>query len=96
MDPSGHLVQVLTNVTILNGVGWSPDDSTMYYVDTMTYGLDALEFDSSTGELGSRRRVATIDESLGLPDGLSVDEEGCIWSPCGKGGPCIAIQPRAG
>jgi sugar lactone lactonase YvrE len=70
---------MLRNVTISNGIAWSPDDETMYYVDTPTLGIDAFDYDAESGSIENRRRVATIEAGEGLPDGLVVDAEGCIW-----------------
>jgi sugar lactone lactonase YvrE len=71
----GELREVLTDVTISNGIGWSPDGALMYYVDTRTHGIDVFDFD---GLPSGRRRFATI-ERAGWPDGLAVDDEGGVW-----------------
>jgi sugar lactone lactonase YvrE len=70
---------MLGDVTISNGIGWSPDDTVMYYVDTTTLGIDAFDFDAASGAIWNRRRLVTIEEGAGQPDGLVVDEDGCIW-----------------
>jgi len=72
----GKLVEVLTDVTLSNGIGWSPDGKLMYYVDTVTYGVDVFDFD---GLPVNRRRFATIERGVGAPDGLTVDDEGGVW-----------------
>jgi sugar lactone lactonase YvrE len=72
----GELVEVLAGVTLSNGIGWSPDGSLMYYVDTLTYGVDVFDFD---GLPVNRRRFATIERGVGAPDGLTVDDEGGVW-----------------
>jgi sugar lactone lactonase YvrE len=75
----GALEPVLDGVTISNGIGWSADGTRMYYVDTMAYGVDVLDFDVATGAAANRRRLATIERGVGAPDGLAVDDDGCIW-----------------
>lgn len=75
----GGLDRVLEDVTISNGIGWSPDGGTMYYVDSMTYRVDRFDFDPGTGEISNRRPFAVIERGAGVPDGLAVDDEGCIW-----------------
>ncbi|WP_328326189.1 MULTISPECIES: SMP-30/gluconolactonase/LRE family protein [unclassified Streptomyces] len=63
--------------SVSNGIGWSPDGTLMYYVDTPTRRIDVFDFD---GELPhSRRAFATIEPGAGFPDGLTVDAEGCVW-----------------
>lgn len=79
LDATGAAETMLTGVTISNGIAWSPDDTTMYYVDTTTRGIDAFDYDADTGTIAGRRRLATIEKSAGQPDGLVVDAEGCIW-----------------
>jgi sugar lactone lactonase YvrE len=67
------LTTILEGVTISNGIGWSPDGRRCYYVDTPTRRVDAYAYD---GELGARATLAEID---GSPDGLCIDDEGCVW-----------------
>jgi len=79
LDVDGSLATMLTGVTVSNGIGWSLDGKRMYYVDTGTRGIDVFDFDVASGAIEHRRRLATIEKGAGLPDGLVVDEEGCIW-----------------
>lgn len=79
LDRDGEVETVLTGVTISNGIAWSPDDTGMYYVDTPTLGIDGFDFDAATGAIRGRRRLVTIEEDAGSPDGLVVDAEGCLW-----------------
>jgi sugar lactone lactonase YvrE len=80
IDPDGTTAAMVRDVTLSNGLGWSPDDSTMYYIDSLAYGLDAFDFDVASGTLSSRRRLITCDPKTdGLPDGMAVDAEGNLW-----------------
>ncbi len=79
LTPDGELATMLTGITISNGIGWSPDDTVMYYIDTPSQLLEAFDFDASSGAISGRRQVAAIDPSDGHPDGLTVDAEGCVW-----------------
>ena len=79
LDGAGTADTVVTGVTISNGIAWSPDDTTMYYVDTTTRGIDAFDYDAETGAIAGRRLLMTIERDAGFPDGLIVDSEGCIW-----------------
>lgn len=76
LDPDHSVTRVLTGSTISNGIGFSPDGSTMYYVDTLTRRID--RFDYRAGELTNRRTFVEV-ESDGYPDGLCVDAEGGVW-----------------
>jgi sugar lactone lactonase YvrE len=75
MDPDHSLHTMVTGVSCSNGLAWSPDGATMYYIDTPTGGVDA--FDHVSGELSRRRRIIDIDR--GSPDGMTVDADGCLW-----------------
>jgi sugar lactone lactonase YvrE len=79
LDPDLRVTAAVTGVTISNGIGWSPDDMLMYFIDTPTMGLDVFAYDPTTGALGARRRLVTFPEGRGMPDGLTVDAEGYIW-----------------
>ena len=75
----GGLDCVLENVTISNGLGWSPDGATMYYIDSMAYRVDRFDFDAATGEIADRRPFVVIERGAGIPDGLAVDDDGGLW-----------------
>lgn len=77
LDPDGSLHEMLTDVSVSNGLGWSPDGRTMYYTDTPTGGVDAFDHDPETGTISRRRRL--FDVERGWPDGLTVDVEGNLW-----------------
>ena len=70
---------MLPERTISNGIGWSPDGTTMYYIDSTTQRIVEFDYDLDTGELGEQRLFAEIDPTDGLPDGLTVDAEGGVW-----------------
>jgi L-arabinonolactonase len=71
--------QMESGITISNGVGWSPDNKTMYFVDSIRYVIYAYDFDFEKGTISNRRVFVQLTESFGIPDGLTVDSEGCVW-----------------
>lgn len=74
-------VRVAAGIRCSNGIGWSPDDRTMYFCESFAYVIHAYDFDAATGEIDNRRTFATIDADSGsFPDGLTVDAEGFVWS----------------
>lgn len=79
---------VLEEVTISNGLDWSPDGTRAYYVDTATGRVDVFDYD---GELRGRRTFAEIDG--GHPDGLTVDAEGGVWVALYDGGAVRRYSP---
>jgi len=79
LDHDRRVTRMVSEVTVSNGLAWSPDGATMYYVDTPTQGVDAFDFDLATGEVANRRRLITIPGEDGSPDGMTVDSDGCLW-----------------
>jgi len=79
LDPDWTLTRVIAGVTLSNGLGWSPDGRTMYHVDSRKGLVRAFDFDMASGTVDSPRVFASIPESFGSPDGLSVDGDGGIW-----------------
>lgn len=75
----GGLDRMLDGVTISNGLGWSTDAGTMYYIDSMAYRVDAFDYDLATGAISERRPFVVIERGAGIPDGLAVDDEGGVW-----------------
>jgi sugar lactone lactonase YvrE len=79
LDVDGRVTRMVEGVSISNGLGWSPDGLTMYYVDTPTYRVDRFDFDPASGDISDRREFVTIRHGRGRPDGLTVDSEGAVW-----------------
>jgi sugar lactone lactonase YvrE len=80
LDPDGTLTPLLGDVKLSNGLDWSPDGETFYFTDTPTLGIDAFDYDLEAGTIANRRRVVTIPRGEGAPDGMCVDDEGCLWT----------------
>lgn len=79
LDTDLTVHRMLSGVTISNGIDWSLDGRTMYYVDTATQRIDVFDYDAATGSIQHRRPFVVIDAADGSPDGLVVDAEGAIW-----------------
>jgi len=80
IDPDGTVTTLLRDVGLSNGMGWSPDGETFYFTDTQAYGIDAFDYDRDGGTLSNRRRLISTARGEGNPDGMCVDDEGCIWT----------------
>ena len=65
--------------TVANGLGWSPDNRLMYFTDSFRRTVYVYDFDLRAGTIANRRPFITLPASDGTPDGLTVDEEGCLW-----------------
>lgn len=79
LDPEQKLSEVLSDVCISNGLGWSPDATTMYFIDTPMRCVMAFDYDLTLGSLSSPRKFIDLWEVQGNPDGMTVDSEGGIW-----------------
>ncbi|HZB21536.1 MAG TPA: SMP-30/gluconolactonase/LRE family protein [Blastococcus sp.] len=84
LDPGGTVRRVFGDVTISNGLEWSPDGSLAYYDDTATHRVDVFDYDRDAGLTGRRPFVVLGDD--GNPDGLTVDAEGGVWVALFGGG----------
>jgi sugar lactone lactonase YvrE len=93
LDPGGRWTTVLDGLALPNGLDWSPDGETMYFVDSLAHGLDAYPFDPATGALGAPRRLVDVPEDEGLLDGLCVDADGCVWVALAFGGQVRRYAP---
>ncbi len=76
-DGTPTVRRMLDSVGISNGIGWSLDQASMYYIDTATHRVDQIDFDLVTGVLGNRRPF--IQTEAARPDGMTVDREGWLW-----------------
>src|SRR5947208_737412 len=73
LDPDGAIEVLLADVGLPNGMDWSPDGQTFYFVDSTALTIDAFDFDGDTGRLSHRRTLSTIERGIGGPNGLAVD-----------------------
>jgi len=79
VESDGRATTMLEGITVSNGLGWSPDDRSFYYVDSLTYAVRVFDYDAELGTIANGREFVTFDPDSGLPDGLSVDEDGGVW-----------------
>jgi sugar lactone lactonase YvrE len=77
--PDGSTRQMLTGITNSNGLCWSLDERTLYYIDTPTQEVAAFDYDKATGEIANRRVAVRVPETMGHPDGMTLDAEGMLW-----------------
>ena len=84
------------DVTISNGMTWSPDYKTFYYIDTPTCEVRAYDYDLKTGEISNRRRAFEVPNSLGWADGMTSDVEGNLWIAMWGGAQVTLWNPNTG
>lgn len=92
VEADGSYAAALTDVTISNGIDWSDDGSTVFYVDSTPGRIDTFAFDGASGALADRRTFAEIEPGIAMFDGLTLDAEGGLWVALWDGG---AVQRYA-
>jgi sugar lactone lactonase YvrE len=99
---AGRLARMAGEVTVSNGLAFSPDQRTLYWADTTAHTIYALDHDPATGELGPRRVFARfapkpasgdLQAYGGRPDGAAVDAEGHLWVACFEGARLVRFSP---
>ena len=93
IDGAGSAQIVDSGSGMSNGLGFSPDDSTLYYTDSYTRRIYAFDVDSASGGLSNKRVLVQVPDDEGLPDGLTVDAEGHLWSAQWYGGQVVRYDP---
>lgn len=88
LEPDGRCRTMAQGIGCSNGLAWTKDGKTLYYIDTLTRCVDAFDFDAATGGLSARRSVIDFTSSgadtsgspaAGLPDGMTIDKDGMLW-----------------
>ena len=77
IDHSVKTILPRNTVQVSNGLAWSADGKTVYFIDSPTKQVDAFDFNLETGEFTNRRTIIKIKD--GYPDGMTIDEEGMLW-----------------
>jgi len=95
LDPDMTLHTMIENVSIPNGLRWSPDDQTMYWTDSPTRSIFAFDYEPVTGTIANRRTFYTLtDDSNSVIDGFTIDTDGHLWAAVHEGGCVLRISPE--
>lgn len=93
LDTDGTITRVLGGVGISNGLGFTPDAKQMYFTDSPTHNIFVFDYDVDTGELSNRRVFVNTEDNDGIPDGMTVDAEGYVWSARWDGSSLVRYSP---
>jgi len=74
-----RLNRILGDLTISNGMGWSRDQRTFFFIDSPRKEVWAFDFEPDTSAISNRRTVVRVPEDLGVPDGLWVAPDDTLW-----------------
>lgn len=86
----------IPTVSVSNGLAWSPDQRTFYYIDSPTRQVVAYDFEPKAGTISGRRTIIAIAEGEGFPDGMCIDREGMLWIAQWDGWQVSRWDPNSG
>jgi sugar lactone lactonase YvrE len=92
VQPDGSVDELDADLTLSNGMGWSPDGSRFYSIDTERRVVNVRDYDAAAGSVGPRRALITIEEGR-YPDGMCVDADGSLWVAIWGGGQVRRFTP---
>ena len=95
-DSTGPLHIALTHITLSNGLGWSPDHTKFYYVDSLAHNLSVFEYDPNSHQISNRRILREFPDDGTVPDGLQVDANGHIWLAVWGGSVVLHLDGETG
>ena len=96
LEPGHGIRRHLSGITVSNGIVWTADGTTMYFIDTPTMRIDAFDFDAVSGALSNRRCAVPIPRECGYPDGMAIYAEGMLWVGMWAGWHLLRFDPRDG
>ena len=79
VEADGSVRRLLDELSIANGMAWTEDGGTFYYIDSPLRRVDAFDYDLATGAISRRRPYLVFDDRVPKPDGMSIDAEGGLW-----------------
>jgi D-xylonolactonase len=94
LDTNGKLTLLLEGIGCSNGMGLTPDRKGLYYTDSTAYTIYLFDYDQATGAISNQRVFVRHPESDGLPDGMTVDAAGNVWSAHWDGSALICYSPQ--
>ncbi|MBA7660307.1 6-deoxy-6-sulfogluconolactonase [subsurface metagenome] len=93
LELDGALKKILDGIGCSNGMGFTPDRKHMYYTDSSKREIYLFDYDQSSGNIEDKRVFVTIQENEGVPDGMTVDRDGYVWSARWDGGCIVRYAP---
>jgi len=96
IDPDGTATKMLDSITISNGIVWTKDQKTMYYIDTPTGHIQGYDYEVNTGTISNERIAVEVPTALGYPDGMTIDENDMLWVGLWNGNAVANFNPLTG
>ena len=80
LDIDGTLTTVVDGVGTSNGMGFTRDGKFMYHTDSKERKIFLYDYYRKSGEIANKRTLIEVPEGEGVPDGMTVDADGNVWS----------------
>jgi sugar lactone lactonase YvrE len=93
VDADLEVIHLIGDVGISNGLAWSSDRGSLFYVDSALGSIDRFSYDLASGHISDRTVVVRIDPGFGAPDGLCIDTEDHLWVAVFGGGVVRRYDP---
>jgi sugar lactone lactonase YvrE len=91
-----NCVKLLDNISVANGISFSLDNKTLYYIDSPTRTIMAYDYDVDIGSVGKGKICIEITEGIAVPDGMTIDSDGNLWVALWQGGKVVCYNPHSG
>jgi len=96
LDPDMSVHKMLGSIGISNGIVWTADKRTMYYIDSTAGTVRAFDYDNASGDISNERVIVSVPKEMGLPDGMAIDADGNLWVAHYGGGCVRCWNPHTG
>ncbi len=93
LDPDASLTELFDEVGCSNGMGFTPTEDGFYFIDSPSQQISRFDYDRSSGDLSGRTLFVDTTGDAGVPDGMTVDAEGCIWCARWDGAVLVRYSP---
>lgn len=93
LDTDGTMTKLLDEIGCSNGMGFTLDRKKMYYTDSPKLEIYLFDYDGATGAITNQRVFVRTLEDEGVPDGMTVDAEGYVWSARWDGNCLVRYAP---
>ncbi len=96
IEKDGKTTMMIDSVTISNGIVWTKDHKTMYYIDTPTSQIRAYDYNAEDATISNERVAVEVNEEDGSPDGMTIDSEDKLWVGMWNGDAVARYDPISG
>lgn len=96
LDTDLSVAQKLAKIQCSNGLVWTGDNRTFYYIDTPTHEIWGFDYEVESGSISNKRVVVKLADALGSPDGMTIDSDDHLWVALYHGHQVLRIDPKSG